>query len=169
MQVLTSFLLVLILVSGCVQASEFLSGRVTTEDGAIQYPATLEPIQLGVTTQEEIQHLFGNPTDRHITSQIDMSGESWAYAFADPAIQPLQYVPLLGVLALPRFPYPQSFSLNFTPKSTVEGLSWRTVQAFGDAHDNLIKLSPGSEMPMDATQNPLVRNLVTSQEASRRN
>ena len=149
--------LVLVL-SGCVQASEFLSGPVIHDDPAIQYPASLEPIQIGLTTQEEIQQRFGQPTDFQISSRDQRAQESWAYASADPVIQPYQYVPFLGALAFSQDQQPESFSVNYTQDGFVEGLSWRTIQPFGKAHYDLIKLTPGSHIPNYGTNNPMVRN-----------
>ena len=155
-------LLTVLLLSGCVQASEFLSGPVTHDDPAIRYPISLEPIQIGLTTQEEIQQRFGQPTDLQISSKDQISHESWAYASADPVIQPYQYVPFFGALAFSRPQKPESFSVNFSQDGFVEGLSWRTIQPFGKARYDLIKLNPGSPIPIYGTKNPMVRNLSHS-------
>ena len=151
-------LTMVILLSGCVQASEFLSGPSTHDDPAIQYPVSLEPIQIGLTTQEEIQQRFGQPTDLQTSSKDQSSEESWAYASADPVIQPYQYIPFFGALAFSRLQQPESFSVNFTQDGFVEGLSWRTIQPFGKARYDLIKLTPGSHIPIYGSKNPLVRN-----------
>ena len=152
-------LLTVLLLSGCVQASEFLSGPVIHDDPAIQYPTSLEPVQIGLTTQEEIQQRFGDPTDLQISSGDQSSHESWAYASADPVLQPYQYVPFFGALAFSRPQKPQSFSVNFSQDGFVEGLSWRTIQPFGKARYDLIKLNPGSQIPIYGTNNPMVRHL----------
>lgn len=169
MQTVVPFLLGFILLSGCVQASEILSGRVAKDDPAIQYPSSLEPIQIGATTQEEVQNVFESPTDTQTTSENGGRHDFWAYAVADPPIRPSQYVPLFGVLALPRYPAPPSFSVNFSSKGMVEGISWRTVQAYSDARYDLIKFTPGTEIPIYGTLNPMVHNRGKLQDALPRN
>ena len=152
-------LLTVLLLSGCVQASEFFSGRVIHDDPAIQYPSSLEPIHIGLTTQEEIQQRFGNPTDLQVSSGTRSSQESWAYASADPLIQPYQYVPFIGALAFSDSQAPPSFSVNFSQDGFVEGLSWRRIQTFGKARYDLVTLTPGSDIPIYGTKNPMVRSL----------
>ena len=158
--------IIVLLLSGCVQASEFLSGPVIHDDPAFQFPSSLEPIHIGLTTQEEIQQRFGHPTDLQISSREQSSQESWAYASADPAIQPYQYVPFFGALAFSRPQKPPSFSVNFSQDGFVEGLSWRTIQPFGKARYDLIKLNPGSNIPIYGTKNPMVRSLGQSSKSS---
>ena len=144
---------------GCVEASKFFSGKSLTDEPAITYPSSLESVRIGVTTQEEVQQLLGLPTDHQQTSRNGISQESWSYGKADPVIQPYQYVPLIGGLAFLGDSEPQSFSVNFSEDGIVKGISWRTVQAFGDEQYDLIRLKPGSDLPSYGTNNPMVHDL----------
>ena len=158
MPALLTILAFLLGLSGCVESSQFFSGNALTDDPEITYPSSLESVQIGVTTQDEVRQLLGPPTDRQQTSRDGISQESWSYGKADPVIQPYQYVPLIGVLAFWGDSEPQSFSVNFSEDGIVEGISWRTVQAFGDEEYDLIRLTPGSDIPSYGTNNPMVHD-----------
>ena len=59
--------------------------------------------------------------------------ESWAYASADPPIQPYQYLPIFDVLAFTDTKEPESFTVGFSLAGIVDGLTLSKVQANGDA------------------------------------
>ena len=169
MQALPFVLIICIMVSGCVTAhemnemmvtaSEKLSGSAATHDPALQNPASLEPIQIGVTTQDDMRKSFGYPTDLQLSTESNIPRESWAYTSADPEIQPYQYIPLLGALAFKDEKESESFAVSFSPSGIIDGMSLSNVQTHGDAPYNLIKLAPGSNIQTYGTKNPLVQNL----------
>ena len=152
-----------------LQPVNTLLGIPSRTNPGITYPASLESVQIGKTTKEEVQNLFGYPTDIQMSSRNGLSHEAWAYAAADPIIQPYQYVPLIGAYAFRDSPQPQSFSFNFSQEGIVEGISWRTVQAFGEESYDLIRLKPGSDIPSFGSQNPLVHNLEVSSKSPSKN
>lgn len=116
MPALLTILVFLIGLSGSVEASKFISGQALKDDPAIRYSSSLESVQIGVTTQEQVRQLFGYPTDIQVSSRNGISQESWAYSAADPVIQPYQYIPLIGAYAFSDSPELQSFSVNFSQK-----------------------------------------------------
>lgn len=158
MQALLTILVFLVGLSGCVEASKFFSGKALTDDPEITYPSSLESVQIGVTTQDEVQQLLGPPTDRQLISRDGIPQESWSYGKADPVIQPYQYLPLIGGFAFLGDSEPQSFSVNFSEDGKVEGLGWRPVQAFGDVQYDLIRIMPGTEIPSYGTNNPMAQD-----------
>ena len=158
-----------LVLSGCMAASEYIAGDSLKKEPAITYPVSLESVQIGKTTKEEVQNLFGYPTDIQVTSRNGISHEAWAYAAADPIIQPYQYVPLIGAYAFRDSPQRQSFSVNFSQEGFVDGISWRTVQAFGEESYDLIRIKPGSDIPSYGAKNPLGRKVGEFSDSSPEN
>ena len=115
---------------------------------------------LGTTKKEEIQQTFGSPTDRRHHSREKVSEESWAFAQADPVIQPYQYIPLIGVVAFLDDEEPQSFSFLFTEDDVVNDIGWRAVEAFGHAPYDLITSPPGTAIPSYGSRNPHAREFL---------
>ena len=178
MQAVLSILIMFILVSGCmtahemngmmVSASEKLSGSMMSREPALQNPASLEPIQIGVTTQDDMREQFGYPTDLQLSTESNIPRESWAYTSADSVIRPYQYLPIFGALAFKDKKESESFAVSFSPTGIINGMTQSTVQAHGDAPYGLIKLVPGSDIQIYGTKNPLVHNLGnTSTQNSR--
>ncbi|MEC4681318.1 MAG: hypothetical protein VST67_11570, partial [Nitrospirota bacterium] len=83
----------ILLLTGCTAAGDRLSGSALHRDPAIAYPTSLDHIHIGVTTEDDVRNLYGNPTDIQLSSDHNQARESWAYAKANPSIHPLQYVP----------------------------------------------------------------------------
>ena len=66
-------------------------------------------VQIGVSKKEDVQQLLGPPMAIQTTSGESTPQESWAYAAAEPIIQPYQYIPLIGAYAFrdsPQFSLP---------------------------------------------------------------
>lgn len=121
-------IVLLALLSGCAALGDLISGSAVQRDPAIAYPEQLKDVQIGVTTKEDVRNLLGEPTDLQISSDDGSARESWAYAQTPSKINPLQYIPGLGFLALPKDGLRHSFAISFSPEGTVEGIALREVQ-----------------------------------------
>lgn len=121
-------ILSLCFLTGCTTLGDFVTGSMNRSPG-IAYPETLETVQIGVTTKEDIRHLFGAPTDLQVSSVDGLTRESWAYARTYPRINPLQYFLGVGALALSKEGSRHSFAISFSPAGTVEGIGIREVQS----------------------------------------
>ena len=141
-----------------MEASKFFAGNALTDDPAVRIPDSLQSVKLGVTTQEEVEQVFGTPTDRQKSSENGVTKDSWSYGAADPIIQPYQYLPLIGVIAFLGDSEPESLSVSFSEEGQANGIGWRRVQAFGEAPYHLIKGMPGTEIPSYGTNNPMAPN-----------
>lgn len=115
--------------TGCTALGDWVAGSTSHQSPAIVYPEQLVTVQIGVTTQEDIRHLLGDPTDLEVSSADGVIRESWAYARTDPKINPLQYFLGFGVLALPKENSRDSFAISFSPEGIVEGIGLREVQS----------------------------------------
>ena len=82
--------------SGCVATSELLSGPASVANSRPEPSSLREPIQIGVSTQEEVSGMLGNPADRKIHPGNGTQVESWAYVSHEETVQPYQYVLLLA-------------------------------------------------------------------------
>ena len=145
----------LILLTGCTTAGDWLSDSAARHDSAIAYPKKLEQIQIGVTTKDQVRNLLGNPTDIQLSSDHNQASESWGYAKGNPSIHPLQYVPGFGVFALSKQPRPSSFSISFSPEGIVDGIVLRDVQPFGNSGASREVSGTPSEVTPYGTNNPL--------------
>ncbi len=122
------------------------------------YPSQLESVRVGETTKEEVRNLLGNPKDLQVSSDQGHSHESWAYARADPFIHPLQYVPILGVLALAQDQSEYAFSISFSPEGLVESVGIQEVQPYGEERVPASTIVAGSPVQSYGTNNPLTHH-----------
>ena len=143
--------------TSCTAVGDWLSGSVRDRHPTILYPNKLESVRIGATTKEEIRSLFGNPTDLQVSLENGTARESWAYADTKASLNPVQYIPGLGVLALLKEPDPSSFSISFSSDGVVDGIVVREVQPFGDPGALRIQTGPGAKVASYGTYNPLVR------------
>ena len=145
--------------SGCTAAGDYISGSSITRDPALQYPPALESLEIGTTTKEEVLRIFETPTDLQVSSGNGGPHEAWAYAWANPVIHPIQYVPVFGAWAF-REPDPMdSFSVSFSDRGVVAGVSLEKVEPYGESHPYSIRVQPGTKIPPYGSKNPLARNL----------
>lgn len=128
------------LLTNCMAASNWLSGPTQFQNSRSDLSHHLDPIQIGVTTKQEIVGNFGNPTDRQIQSIDVTQFESLSYSTTETAIQPYQYIPLLGAIAFsgPIQSQTPSAAISFTPEGKVSGLTFSTVNAYGDIRSSEI-------------------------------
>ncbi len=143
---------------GCTAAGDRLSGSAIHRDPAIAYPSSLDSIRIGGTTKDEVRNLLGAPTDIQRSSDATGTRESWAYAHADPAIHPLQYVLGVGAFALSDQQRQPSFSISFSSDELVDGVAVRDIQPFGESGASTIALGTVSEVSPYGTNNPLTRH-----------
>lgn len=143
--------------TGCTAFGDWVAGATHKSPG-IAYPEQLETVQIGVTTKEDVRHLFGAPTDLQVSSVGGLTRESWAYASTHSKINPLQYVPGVGVLALSKKIPRHSFAISFSPEGTVEGIGIREFQSFDlDLSQKKLSGSPSGHMSY-GMNNPLTHH-----------
>ena len=94
----------------------------------------LAPLQIGISTKQEIVARFGHPTDRQTHSIDGMHFESLGYANAETMIKPYQYIPLLGAVAFwsPLTNQAPSAAMSFSSEDVISGLTVSTINAYGD-------------------------------------
>lgn len=136
-----------IFLTSCVVASNWLSGP--TQQQTPQFDASIQtpPLQIGVTTKEEIVSRLGDPTHRHIHSIDGIQFESLSYSHSPIAITPFQYIPLFGAIAFLR-PFTDEIppaAISFSSDQRVSGLTASTVNAYGDI--DLLETFPVSNSP----------------------
>ena len=88
-------LILLTYLSGCVAMSDFLSGPSSTHDSSFEPAPFMNPIQIGVSTKEDVIGMLRNSTDRQIHSENENQIESWGYASQDEIVIPYQYMPFI--------------------------------------------------------------------------
>ena len=150
-------LFLMILLTGCTTAGDWVSGSAAHRDPAIAYPKQLAQVQIGVTTKDEVRNLLGPPTDVRLSSDQTQASESWAYAKADPAIHPLQYIPGLGGFMLSKHQRQSSFSISFSSHGIVDGIVLRDVQPVGESGASKVESGTTAKPYPYGRNNPLAR------------
>ena len=137
--------------------SDFLSGPTSVPGYSPEPHSLIDPIQIGVSTQEEVIGALGNPTDRQ-QSLDETPIESWAYVSHGETVQPYQYVLLLGAFASSRSLLNESPSVafGFTPNGVVSGLTVSTLNAYGDIPPHELLPISNTSIPLYGTRNPQV-------------
>jgi outer membrane protein assembly factor BamE (lipoprotein component of BamABCDE complex) len=136
--------------SGCVATSELLSGPASVANSRPEPSSLREPIQIGVSTQEEVRGMLGNPTEGKTYSPNGTQLESWAYVSHEETVQPYQYVLFVGAFAFSRSHVNDSPSvaISFSPNGVVSGLTVSTLNAYGD-------IPPSELFPVSASSTTL--------------
>ena len=136
--------------SGCVATSELLSGPASVANSRPEPSSLREPIQIGVSTQEEVSGMLGNPTESKTHTLNGTQVESWAYVSHEETVQPYQYVPFVGAFAFSRSHVNDSPSvaISFSPNGVVSGLTVSTLNAYGD-------IPPSELFPVSASSTTL--------------
>lgn len=140
--------------SGCVAASETLSDSGMMPEFSYDSSSSWDDIRIGVTTQEEVRSLLGNPTDVQVSSVGDVTHESWAYVSAKAARQPFQYLPFLGSLAMNTLSDHEPFAVSFSQAGIVDGLTVSQFQVQGNDAYDLRSFDSDSTQPTYGMQNP---------------
>ena len=148
--------LLLFLLTGCSSMGEWLSGPAGNQPPQLVYPAQFANLTIGKTTQAKVRAVFGPPTDLQTSVLNGISRETWAYAKASPSINPLQYLPLVGVLALPQRQEVAAFSISFSSEGIVNGLSVRDFQPYGDLTSTADRFKSARAVSPYGTNNPMV-------------
>jgi len=149
-------ILILFLLTGCSSMGEWLSGPVGYQSSRMVYPAQLEHIIIGVTTQDKVRTVFGTPTDLQTAVLNGISRETWAYANASPSINPWQYLPLVGVFALPQRQESAAFAISFSSEGIVDGVSVSDFQPYGDVTSAADRFKSDRAVLPYGTNNPMV-------------
>ena len=123
------FLLILVL-SGCSSAGDYLSGSSYPQNPSFPYAVQLSPIHIGETTKNEVRQILGKPQDVQVASLREGTREAWAYPSQGEVINPLQFIPVFGVLALSHEIDAPSFSVSFSDKGIVQGVTLREIQTY---------------------------------------
>ena len=135
---------------------EWLSGSAGKSYSGLIYPAKFDHITIGVTTQNKVRAVFGSPTDLQTSLRNGITRETWAYAKASPSINPLQYVPLLGVLALTDAQEGDTFSISFSSDGIVDGISVRDFQPYGGVTSVSDRLKTARDVIPYGLNNPMI-------------
>ena len=150
-------LFLMILLAGCTTAGDWVSGSAAHRDPALAYPKQLDRVQIGVTTKDEVRNLLGPPTDVRLSPDQTQASESWAYAKADPAIHPMQYIPGLGGFMLSKHRRQASFSISFSSHGIVDGIVLGDVQPVGESGASKVERATTAEPYPYGRNNPLTR------------
>ena len=151
------FLLVLVL-SGCSSAGDYLSGSSYPQNPSFSYAVQLSPIHIGETTKNEVRQILGKPQDVQVASLREGTREAWAYPSSQgEVINPLQFILVLGVLALSHEIDTPSFSVSFSDMGIVQGVTLREIQTYDQGS---IPLYKKNTQPVEfyGVNNPLVRH-----------
>ena len=150
--------------SGCVATSDFLSGPTSTENSGIEPSSLREPIQIGVSTQEEVSGMLGNPTVGKTHSPNGTQLESWAYVSHEETVQPYQYVLLVGAFASSRSHVNEtpSVAISFSPNGVVSGLTLSTLNAYGDIPPSELFPVSASSTTLYGMRNPQISHSPTA-------
>ena len=153
-----------VLLTGCVGASNWLAGPTQFQNSLLDPSHRLAPIQIGVTTKQEIVTNFGNPTDRQIHSIDGTQFESLSYSTTEIAINPFQYIPLFGAAASWRSTSSRtpSAAFSFSSEEKVSGLTVSTVNAYGDTRSPKRFLIPNSPISFYGMRNPEVFHITVN-------
>lgn len=123
-----------ILVAGQFILTAFVTGCVVFVPPT-EYPEGMdrELVQVGATSKEDVQEVFGESSEREILDKETMSVESWSYVFEDIPSNPIRFFPLLGAtgFVFQDFSEEHSFALSFSPKGTVQGITSGFLRAYG--------------------------------------
>jgi hypothetical protein len=155
---LRALIVIFLSLAGCTAAGDRLSGLTGSENFGLTYPAHLESVRIGQTTKEEVRKIFGQPKDLQVSSGAHGDQESWAYAQADPSISPLQYVPILGVLALSPDQRGNSFSISFSDEDIVESVGIQEAQPYADGSASSQTVAAVSAVQPYGSNNPLTHH-----------
>ena len=136
--------------SGCVTASETLSASGTTPDSSSPW----DDLHIGVTTQDEVRSLFGQPTDIQVSSVGDGTHEAWAYVSARAARQPFQYLPFFGSLATISPSDQRPLTVSFSEEGIVDGLTVSPFQVQGSDAYSRLSFHSESTQPTYGMKNP---------------
>ncbi len=145
--------------TGCVAASEWLAHPTATQTSYEARDRNLPPLEIGVTTKEEIIATFGHPGHRKTLAFEAQSIESFGYATAEGQILPYQYIPFVGALAF-RKPFTDltsSLAISFSPQDQVSGLTVADTNAYGDIPPTEVFLRPHVSLPFYGMRNPNVQ------------
>jgi outer membrane protein assembly factor BamE (lipoprotein component of BamABCDE complex) len=75
-----------------------LSGCVGSESGQKQIsdPTKVSQIQKGITTKADIRTAFGDPAGMNFLENGD---EEWTYSYVNMSVSPINFVPVVGIVA----------------------------------------------------------------------
>ncbi len=142
--------------SGCVAASEILSGSGPADEG-FSSSSILEDVHTGISSKEELQNLLGTPTHVQVSTPGTHARESWAYVPDTIAAQPFQYLPFLGGFVMTSHRYRHPFSVSFSPEGIVDGVTLSPVHTNGHKINDLATMATRTNRPLYGMKNPLVQ------------
>ena len=87
------------LVGHCVLLScMVLSGCVSIGNSNLASDETMEHIQVGETTRQQVMNLLGEPDSQIMIDVRGSTREWWSYTYASAVINPIDYILLYGLL-----------------------------------------------------------------------
>lgn len=147
-----------LLFTGCVGASNWLSGSTENQHSSFDSSHYFAPMRIGVTPVKEIASRFGVPDDVQFGSIEGKQIESLGYSRSAQLITPFQYIPFFGAVEIWRQGsiYTPSAAISFSPEERVTGLTVSDNNAYGDIR--LLRSSPraGSSRFVYGMNNPTV-------------
>lgn len=158
-------ILFLVFLTGCSSMGDWLSGPVRSPSPVAMYPVRLDSLVIGLTTQAQVRAAFGAPTDLQTAVRDGLTRETWAYAYASPSINPLQFLPLIGMLALTSPQEFPTFSVSFASDGIVDGVSIRDLQPCGDVPSPGDRFKSGHVVTPYGLNNPMIHALPSSSKA----
>ncbi len=146
------------LLTGCVGASNWLSGSTEGQHSSFDSSHYFAPMRIGVTPVKEVTSRFGVPDDVQFGSIEGKQIESLGYSSSAQMITPFQYIPLFGAVEMWRQEsnHTPSAAISFSPEEQVTGLTVSANNAYGDIR--LLGTSPHrrSSISVYGMNNPAV-------------
>ena len=153
-----AFCLYGLLFTGCVGASNWLSGSTESQHSSFDSPLYFAPMRIGVTPVEEISSKFGVPDDVQFGSIEGKQIESLGYSSSAQMTTPFQYIPFFGAVEIWRqgSMHTPSAAISFSPEERVTGLTVSDNNAYGDIRLLRTSLRAGSSSSVYGMNNPAV-------------
>lgn len=153
-----------VLLSGCVGASNWLSGSAEFQDSVLDSAQYFAPMRIEVTTVKEIASRFGVPDDVQFGSIDGMQIESLAYSSNELAMTPFQYIPFFGAVEIWRqgSKHTPSAALSFSPEERLSGLTVSSNNAYGDIRSQGTSSRADSSISFYGMNNPAVFHTATA-------
>lgn len=152
-----------VLLSGCVGASNWLSGSPQFHDPLEASTQYFAPMRIGTTPVKEVVSRYGVPDDTQFGSIDGMQIESLGYSSSALAM-PFQYIPLFGAIEIWRQEtnHTPSAAISFSTEERLSGLTVSSHNAYGDIRPKGMSTRANSSMSFYGMNNPAVFHTATT-------
>lgn len=153
-----------VLLSGCIGASNWLSGSAEFQNYQLDSAQYFAPMRIGVTPAKEVVSRFGVPDDVQFGSIDGMQIESLGYSSNELMISPFQYLPLFGAVEIWRqgSNHAPSAAMSFSPEERLSGLTISSDNAYGDIRSKGMSTHADSSISFYGIHNPAVFHTATA-------